>query len=568
MPNPNLKTIRTIKKKFSRKQDLPTPEYGILGNGQGLVVVPNETNLSYVQIGTRVEKIHNVRVPNDHGVMVSIGYDPMDPQKRQVLSVSTQQTENAGITATRPGYPPASWYRWMANDGGQDPLYSELRAILPLRVSPAGGLYISIYTGIVKIGSAYLLRAFEVINLSVYVPINAGKTLLALIAINTSNAAVVTVGDEVDIADLADDLSDQPATPADTLHALALVRLYYGQTVIREDRTNTDIYDLRMPYLVNLTKDLVGLGNVTNEAQLKRSDNDYLDYDEETGPSTDDWLLLEKGAAAGENAGKKKKAKVGNLPGGGEGSLNITDAISTINNISNLELEGAAIESSLYFDAKMIINKSTIGLPNVTNDAQFCLDGSDVPGLAELISLAGADKILVFDASENELKFIQAENLPNGGGSSISYARIADVKATNTEGGTFTSGSLLTRTLNTIITDDDSIVSLASDQFTLQAGSYTILVNAPAFRVNRHQAVLYNITDDEIQAEGSLDSSTNSNAAGQVSRSIVYDEFILSEETVYEIRHQCATTYSSQGLGLGNQFGRDSVFTTVDIWKK
>ncbi len=57
----------------------------------------------------------------------------------------------------------------------------------------------------------------------------------------------------------------------------------------------------------------------------------------------------------------------------------------------------------------------------------------------------------------------------SGFGLFSSYAIIADHKAQNTAGGTFTSGAWRTRDLNTEITDPDGIVSIASDQFTLAA---------------------------------------------------------------------------------------------------
>ena len=57
-------------------------------------------------------------------------------------------------------------------------------------------------------------------------------------------------------------------------------------------------------------------------------------------------------------------------------------------------------------------------------------------------------------------------------------AYLKDVKAANTAGGTFTSGAFQTRTLNTV-EGDASIVSLAANQFTLQAGTYHIEGVAP-----------------------------------------------------------------------------------------
>lgn len=59
----------------------------------------------------------------------------------------------------------------------------------------------------------------------------------------------------------------------------------------------------------NVTSVQVGLGNVTNDAQLKRADNDWNGYSEETTVASGDWILIEK-----SGGGLKKKIKVENLP--------------------------------------------------------------------------------------------------------------------------------------------------------------------------------------------------------------------------------------------------------------
>lgn len=64
------------------------------------------------------------------------------------------------------------------------------------------------------------------------------------------------------------------------------------------------------PHVV--TKTQVGLGDVTNDAQLKRAAADFATFTEKTLPVGADILLLEDSAANGA----KKKVQVGNLPGG------------------------------------------------------------------------------------------------------------------------------------------------------------------------------------------------------------------------------------------------------------
>lgn len=63
----------------------------------------------------------------------------------------------------------------------------------------------------------------------------------------------------------------------------------------------------------SVTKTQVGLGNVTDDAQLKRAANDISTFTEKTTPVAADLLLIEDSA----DTGNKKRIQVGNLPSGG-----------------------------------------------------------------------------------------------------------------------------------------------------------------------------------------------------------------------------------------------------------
>lgn len=65
-----------------------------------------------------------------------------------------------------------------------------------------------------------------------------------------------------------------------------------------------------------VTKAQVGLGDLTNDIQLKRAAADFAAFGEKAVPVSADLLLIEDSAAAGA----KKKVQVGNLPGGGSGA--------------------------------------------------------------------------------------------------------------------------------------------------------------------------------------------------------------------------------------------------------
>ena len=156
-----------------------------------------------------------------------------------------------------------------------------------------------------------------------------------------------------------------------------------------------------------------------------------------------------------------------------------------------------------------------------------------------------------------------------GGGKVSSYAIIEDQKGAGANGGTFTSGAWRTRDLNTEIADADSIVSISSNQFTLQAGNYLIQASAPAYNVDRHQAALYDITADNFHTLGTNEYAKGD--AGTASRSIVNARVSISSANVYEIRHRCQTTFSTYGGGVfigTSNWITDNNYTYVIIFKE
>ena len=146
-----------------------------------------------------------------------------------------------------------------------------------------------------------------------------------------------------------------------------------------------------------------------------------------------------------------------------------------------------------------------------------------------------------------------------------SYAIIADQKAQNTDGGTFTSGAWRTRDLNTEIADPDGIVSISSNQFTLGAGSYLIRWSAPAYSANRNQSRLYNITTSTNVAVGTSAYAFGTNAVSSISLGAA--RVVLTASTVFEIQHQCGTTVAGSGFGVAGNAATEQ-YTTVEIFKE
>ena len=145
-----------------------------------------------------------------------------------------------------------------------------------------------------------------------------------------------------------------------------------------------------------------------------------------------------------------------------------------------------------------------------------------------------------------------------------SVAIIADVKAYNVDGGTLTQGAWYTRDLNTELADPSNIVTIASNQFTLQAGTYLIEWQAPAFLVNRHFTRLYNVTDATVDAEGTASFGSVSGASQDSSTGATI-QTITSAKT-FRIEHRCQTTKLLQGRGVATSVsGQNSVYTLVKI---
>ena len=154
-----------------------------------------------------------------------------------------------------------------------------------------------------------------------------------------------------------------------------------------------------------------------------------------------------------------------------------------------------------------------------------------------------------------------------GFGKFVSYAIIGDVKANDVDGGTFTSGDWRTRDLNTELIDADDIVSISSNQFTLQAGTYFIEAQAMAYRVNRHMVKLYQTSG--TPADIAFGTSMYANSAYNGNNvSVVRARVTISTATTYEIRHRGDTNHSTYGFGLGANFGTTELFTVVQIFKE
>ena len=177
----------------------------------------------------------------------------------------------------------------------------------------------------------------------------------------------------------------------------------------------------------------------------------------------------------------------------------------------------------------------------------------------------GADgQVLTVNSSQSlGLEWVNAAT----GSLDVSIGFIQDQKVIGTNGGTFTSGSWITRDLNTLIENAGGDVSLSSNQITLVSGNYKIYITAPAYFVGSHQIRLRNVTDNTTNLIGTNQDtrSTNARLATQ-NRSVINGYFEITSSKTFEIQHICTETKSLDGLGRATGFGTE-IYTSIIIAK-
>lgn len=147
-------------------------------------------------------------------------------------------------------------------------------------------------------------------------------------------------------------------------------------------------------------------------------------------------------------------------------------------------------------------------------------------------------------------------------GNKVAY--IKDVKASGTAGGTITSGSYVTRVLNTV-EDPYNIISLSSNQFTLQPGQYEIEADCGAYEVDETKAKLRNITDSLDVSLGTVVTSPAGAAIGSSVVSKISTIFSISSAKTFAIQQRVTT---SGVFGNAASYGDSEVYLIVKVVKK
>ena len=283
-------------------------------------------------------------------------------------------------------------------------------------------------------------------------------------------------------------------------------------------------------------------------------------------------------------------------PVGGGSTITISGIASVTSNLlvggSNLHSTGLNVNNTFVHSTGIALGAgSTIGA--VTGVTTYYGDGSQLSGIsvdsakietgttkvqtsATLITnqISGVG-IATVQAGGVVVTGIVTANSFKGDGSQLtgisaglnaSYARITDSKGSGTQGGSFTSGDWRTRDLQTEDEDPDGIVSISSNQFTLQAGTYYIKAQDCGINVNNHTAKIRNITDSSDTLIGNSN-KTQPQGNNVSAYALVQGSFTIAAAKAFELQHRCSTTQTTHGFGAYNGFSTN-VYATVEIYKR
>jgi len=175
--------------------------------------------------------------------------------------------------------------------------------------------------------------------------------------------------------------------------------------------------------------------------------------------------------------------------------------------------------------------------------------------------------------AEGQLCYLSASNIVQyydgaawatvGPGTNLSYAIFNESQASGTDGGTFTSGSYVKRTLNTTVVNTITGCSIASSVITLPAGTYQVLATAPAYFTNENKAKLRNTT---AGTDIALGQSSYAGSSSTVS-SMVQTYFTLAGSTLIELQHRASATRAGNGLGTSCSYGDSEIYSQITIVK-
>ena len=183
----------------------------------------------------------------------------------------------------------------------------------------------------------------------------------------------------------------------------------------------------------------------------------------------------------------------------------------------------------------------------------FALEADAEAGTSEVLVMSPARTVDSIFAFNSFLKSIHVQHQ----------------EASNTDGGSFASGSWITRPLNTVVHNAITGSSLSSNEVVLPAGTYLVEASAGAYRVQNHTTRLYNVTAAAVIMYGTAEKTVNGedDIESGSTRSIVRGKFTVASTSNVRLEHRCQVTRNTNGFGVANNFGNSEIYADIMFWK-
>jgi hypothetical protein len=144
-------------------------------------------------------------------------------------------------------------------------------------------------------------------------------------------------------------------------------------------------------------------------------------------------------------------------------------------------------------------------------------------------------------------------------------AYLSEVQASNTNGGASVATTWTTRTLNTLVDSTGIVTSLASNQFTIPAGTYNVKAFSPQNSTNGHKCRIRNITDGTTLVVG--ETAYNSTAVSLNCPAGLDGEFTITSSKVLALQYYSVISQGTNGLGIAVNSGEVEVYGRVILTK-